>query len=93
MRPPSVVDIRNLPGWQSARSGMQLLSLNAAMALSGPVAGISSLPGAIDQSRHGAAWTDRANVSPQDIAEGVAFLCLDAGRYVTGCVLQYAFHG
>jgi NAD(P)-dependent dehydrogenase (short-subunit alcohol dehydrogenase family) len=59
----------------------------------GPVAGISSLPGAIDQSRHGAAWQKRRDVSPQDIAEGVAFLCSDAGRYVTGCVLQYAFHG
>lgn len=30
-------------------------------------------------------------VTPQDIAEGVAFLCSDAGRYITGCVLPYQF--
>ena len=30
-------------------------------------------------------------VTPQDIAEGVAFLCSDAGRYITGCVLPYRF--
>ncbi|MBE0600350.1 MAG: SDR family oxidoreductase, partial [Firmicutes bacterium] len=30
-------------------------------------------------------------VTPQDIAEGVAFLCSDAGRYITGCVLPYMF--
>ncbi|HPJ01742.1 MAG TPA: SDR family oxidoreductase [Candidatus Limiplasma sp.] len=30
-------------------------------------------------------------VNPQDIAEGVAFLCSDAARYITGCVLPYMF--
>ena len=58
----------------------------------GPVAGIEGLAAAAEQSAHGAAWTERANVSPQDIAEGVAFLCSDAGRYITGCTLPYAFH-
>jgi NAD(P)-dependent dehydrogenase (short-subunit alcohol dehydrogenase family) len=57
----------------------------------GPVAGIESLAGAAEQSANGAAWAGRANVSPQDIAEGVAFLCSEAGRYVTGCTLPYAF--
>jgi 3-oxoacyl-[acyl-carrier protein] reductase len=58
----------------------------------GPVSAIKSLDEAIDQSAHGERWLNRRNVSPQDIAEGVAFLCSDAGRFVTGCVLPYSFH-
>jgi 3-oxoacyl-[acyl-carrier protein] reductase len=57
----------------------------------GPVAGIDSLDGAIDQYQHGTAWQKRQDVSPQDIAEGVAFLCSDSGRFITGCVLPYLF--
>ena len=40
---------------------------------------------------HTEAWTGRGKVTPQDIAEGVAFLCSDAGRYITGCELPYWF--
>ncbi len=58
----------------------------------GPVAGISSLEAAIEQYQHGSAWQNRVNLSPQDIAEGVAFLCSEAGRFITGCVLPYLFH-
>jgi NAD(P)-dependent dehydrogenase (short-subunit alcohol dehydrogenase family) len=58
----------------------------------GPVAGISNLDGAIEQSQHGLAWQKRTDVSPQDIAEGVAFLCSESGRFITGCVLPYLFH-
>jgi 3-oxoacyl-[acyl-carrier protein] reductase len=57
----------------------------------GPVAGIPDLEGAIEQHRHGPAWQQRKDVSPQDIAEGVAFLCSDTGRYISGCVLPYLF--
>ncbi|MBN1402604.1 MAG: SDR family oxidoreductase [Anaerolineae bacterium] len=57
-----------------------------------PVAPIESLDQAIEQCDRGDAWRKRPNVSPQDIAEGVAFLCSDAGRFVTGCVLPYMFH-
>jgi len=57
----------------------------------GPVGDIVSLAEAVAQYDHGAAWEGRANVSPQDVAEGVAFLCSEAGRFVTGCVLPYAF--
>ena len=57
----------------------------------GPVAGIASLEAAVAQCDHGAAWNERTNVSPQDISEGVAFLCSDAGRFVSGCVLPYLF--
>ena len=59
----------------------------------GPVAGLPDLDNAIQQTQHGEAWQKRADLSPQDIAEGVAFLCSEAGRYVTGCVLPYAFGG
>jgi NAD(P)-dependent dehydrogenase (short-subunit alcohol dehydrogenase family) len=58
----------------------------------GPVGGIASLEEAVAQCDHQAAWEARGNVSPQDIAEGVAFLCSEAGRFVTGCVLPYLFN-
>jgi len=57
----------------------------------GPVAGIPNLDVAIEQYQHGTAWQNRPDVSPQDIAEGVAFLCSESGRYITGCVLPYLF--
>lgn len=57
----------------------------------GPVSAIESLEEAIGQCAHGPSWRDRDNVSPQDVAEGVAFLCSEAGRFVTGCLLPYAF--
>ncbi|MHC4679817.1 MAG: SDR family NAD(P)-dependent oxidoreductase [Planctomycetota bacterium] len=50
----------------------------------GPVAAIESLSGAIEQCERGPAWRERRNTSPQDIAESVAFLCSDAGRFITG---------
>ena len=40
---------------------------------------------------HGAARQRRKDVTTQDVAEGVAFLCSEAGRFVTGCVLPYQF--
>ena len=58
----------------------------------GPISGLADLATAIEQTRHGETWQGRTNVSPQDIAEGVAFLCSDSGRYISGCVLPYLFH-
>jgi len=58
----------------------------------GPVSAIESLTEAIEQCDHGPAWQKRTNTSPQDIAESVAFLCSDAGRFITGCVLPFLFH-
>jgi len=58
----------------------------------GPVAALDGLPAAVEQCDQGAAWRQRTNVSPQDVAEGVAFLCSEAGRFITGCVLPYAFN-
>jgi NAD(P)-dependent dehydrogenase (short-subunit alcohol dehydrogenase family) len=58
----------------------------------GPVPAIESLNEAIEQCDHGPAWQKRTNTSPQDIAESVAFLCSDAGRFITGCTLPFLFH-
>ncbi|MGD8499851.1 MAG: SDR family oxidoreductase [Phycisphaerales bacterium] len=58
----------------------------------GPVTAIQSLTEAVEQCEHGPAWQKRANTSPQDIAESVAFLCSDAGRFITGCILPFLFH-
>ena len=57
----------------------------------GPVASIPSLEAAIEHCEHGAAWRERQGISPQDIAEGVAFLCSEAGRFLTGAVVPYLF--
>jgi acetoacetyl-CoA reductase len=58
----------------------------------GPVPAIESLDEAVEQCDRGSAWLKRSNTSPQDIAESVAFLCSDAGRFITGCVLPFSFH-
>lgn len=58
----------------------------------GPVGEIEGLAMATELCDHGAPWARRKNVTPQDIAEGVAMLCSDAGRFVSGCVLPYLFH-
>jgi NAD(P)-dependent dehydrogenase (short-subunit alcohol dehydrogenase family) len=55
----------------------------------GPVPGIESLEGAVEQCDGGLAWQEREAVSPQDVAEGVAFLCSDAGQFISGQVLAY----
>ncbi|MBN1579947.1 MAG: SDR family oxidoreductase [Anaerolineae bacterium] len=59
----------------------------------GPVSAIGQFETAIEQCDHGAAWQQRANVSPQDIAEGVSFLCSESGKFISGCVLPYLFCG
>ncbi len=59
----------------------------------GPVGGIDTLENAVAQCNQGEAWQQRSNVSPQDVAEGVAFLCSEAGRFISGCVLPFRFHG
>jgi NAD(P)-dependent dehydrogenase (short-subunit alcohol dehydrogenase family) len=59
----------------------------------GPVPALKTLEEAVDQCEHGVQWQTRSDVSPQDIAEGVAFLCSDAGAFITGCVVPYLFHG
>ena len=55
----------------------------------GPVDALAGADDALALSLRGGAWETRARVTPQDIAEGVAFLCSEAARYVTGCVLPY----
>ncbi len=55
----------------------------------GPVPEIGTLEEAVEQCDHGVAWWKRPAVSPQDIAEGVAFLCSEAGRFISGCELPY----
>jgi NAD(P)-dependent dehydrogenase (short-subunit alcohol dehydrogenase family) len=58
----------------------------------GPVPAIESLAEAVEQYEHGPAWRHRRNTSPQDIAEATAYLCSDAGRFVTGCVLPFLYY-
>jgi NAD(P)-dependent dehydrogenase (short-subunit alcohol dehydrogenase family) len=55
----------------------------------GPVRAMASLQEAVEQCDHGTSWRERRKVSPQDIAETVAFLCSEAGRFITGCVVPF----
>ena len=59
----------------------------------GPVSPIESFELAIDQCNHGIAWQNRKDVSPQDIAEGVAYLCSEDADFITGCIIPYMFKG
>lgn len=59
----------------------------------GPVRQIETLAEAVEQCGHGPTWMNRQTASPQDIAEGVAFLCSEAGRFVSGCDLPYLYRG
>ena len=82
---------------KAARTHALLLARDAAWAKGvtvntigpGPVPEIESLKLAIEQCEHGPAWQARATTSPQDIAEGVAFLCSEAGDFISGAVLPY----
>ncbi|MBN2313316.1 MAG: hypothetical protein JXM79_05260 [Sedimentisphaerales bacterium] len=53
---------------------------------------IENLSEAVEQCEHGPAWLKRINTSPQNIAESVAFLCSDAGGFITGGVLPFLFY-
>ncbi len=57
----------------------------------GPVTQIESLELAIEQCEHGPAWGNRGTTSPQDIAESVAFLCSEAGNFISGAVLPFMY--
>ena len=58
----------------------------------GPVAEIESLDDAIAQSQHAESWLMRPTTTSQDVAESVAFLCSEAGRFITGAVLPFQFN-
>lgn len=57
-----------------------------------PVPVIETLKEAIEQCDHGPAWQKRTTTSPQDIAESIAFLCSEAGRFITGCVIPFSYY-
>lgn len=58
----------------------------------GPVGEIATLEEAIELCEYGNKWLERNNTTPQDIAEGVAFLCSESGRFITGCQLPYMYY-
>lgn len=57
----------------------------------GPVDEITSLEETYAYCSHSKEWLDRNKITPQDIAEGVAFLCSHSAKYITGCILPYLF--
>ena len=57
----------------------------------GPVSNPDSLTQAIEMADRGSAWAARSTPTAQDIAYGIAFLCSDAARFITGTELLYSF--
>ena len=55
----------------------------------GPVPAIENFEAAIEQCSHGPAWLNRTTTSPQDIAEGVVFLCSESASFISGAILPY----
>jgi NAD(P)-dependent dehydrogenase (short-subunit alcohol dehydrogenase family) len=57
----------------------------------GPVPEIESLELAIEQCDHGPAWQSRGTTCPQDIAESIAFLCSQAGDFISGATIPFMY--
>lgn len=57
----------------------------------GPINNTNSLEEAIDLNNHTEKWHNRSNISPQDIAEMIVFLCSDGGDYITGTEIKFNF--
>jgi len=82
---------------KAARAHALLLARDAAWAngvtvnsvAPGPVPPIEDVAVAFEQCEHGPAWQNRGTTSPQDIAETVAFLCSEAGSFISGAVIPY----
>jgi len=55
----------------------------------GPIEHIETLQNAIQQSKEFSIAGGK--VSPQDVAETIAFLCSEKGRYITGNVMEMSF--
>ncbi|MBN2047477.1 MAG: SDR family oxidoreductase [Anaerolineaceae bacterium] len=57
----------------------------------GPVGASKNLAQSWNACNHGRSWGKRENVLPQDIAEMVAYLCSDAGQFISGAVIPFRF--
>jgi NAD(P)-dependent dehydrogenase (short-subunit alcohol dehydrogenase family) len=57
----------------------------------GPVEHIDQFDKAIDLVNNNDDWISRKNISPQDIAETVTFLCSEKADYITGTEINLSF--
>jgi len=55
----------------------------------GAMGEVATLREAVELCDHGPSWAKRTSITPQDMAEGVAFLCSEAGRFVNNCEIPY----
>ena len=53
----------------------------------GPIPRFPDLEAALAAVRGEGPWGTRTRATPQDVAELVAFLCSDLGRFITGAVI------
>ncbi len=58
----------------------------------GPVSPFESFEQAVAYYNHEKEWLERRDVTPQDIAESIAFLCSEVGSYISGSVIPFMFH-
>lgn len=54
-----------------------------------PVSAIEQFGQAVELCDHGSAWVDRDNTAVQDKDEDVAFICSEAGSFISGCEMPY----
>jgi len=57
----------------------------------GPVAHIEQFDSAVNLSNKDDEWITRKNITPQDIAETVLFLCSEEAAYITGTEINFQF--
>jgi 3-oxoacyl-[acyl-carrier protein] reductase len=57
----------------------------------GPVNHIEQFENAINLSNRNGYWTNRKNITPQDIAETVLFLCSEDANYISGTEIKFQF--
>ena len=57
----------------------------------GPVGHIDLFESAVNLADKEDEWTTRKNITPQDIAETVLFLCSDEAAYITGSEINFKF--
>ena len=57
----------------------------------GPVGQIEQFDEAIDLTKKNDKWINRRNITPQDIAKTVLFLCSEEAAYITGTEINFRF--
>lgn len=77
--------------WMTTALGVQEIKHGITVNCIGPgiTPALASLEQAVEYAAPDSGWSNHPELCPQDIAEGIAFLCSEAGRCITGSELTY----